>query len=406
MRKNLCARYNPLYFLAALGNGGLAVAFFMYPMFMIKHPGYPMPTFEHIAATINGGNKIVPALVILALSGIVFFAFNHFRLLLWNLREYRLFKQTEAFTKLKQSNAEVSLMAIPLTLSMSINVSFTLGAVFVPGLWNHVEALFPFSLAAFLAIGVYALKIYTVYFSRIIFRGDFDFVNNNNLSQLIGIFAFAMISVGLAAPAAMSHTLWVSATAMFFSIMFASITAMLAVIKLVIGFKSIFRYGIAQESSPTLWITIPIITVFGIAMVRLISGVSHNLLHREPSPAGLFVMLSVFLSVQILFGIIGYLVLRKNNYFNEYIHGEKKSPGSYTMICPGVAFFVLGMFFIYWGLVKTNILPIFSPAYFIILAPFILIKLKTIQTLFRLNRKLLSEDEAYKQQPALTPGCK
>ena len=35
------ARYSPLYFLAALGAGGLMVTFFMYLMFWVPHPGRP-----------------------------------------------------------------------------------------------------------------------------------------------------------------------------------------------------------------------------------------------------------------------------------------------------------------------------------------------------------------------------
>ncbi|WP_062199660.1 hypothetical protein [Massilibacterium senegalense] len=66
-----------------------------------------------------------------------------------------------------------------------------------------------------------------------------------------------------------------------------------------------------------------------------------------------------------------------------------KSAGSYALICPGVAFFVLGMFFVGWGLIKTNIVPQFSVYHFIILIPFVAMQLKVIQVLFRLNTKLL-----------------
>ncbi len=391
-KKLLGAEYNPLYFLAALGNGGLAVSFFLYPMFMVKHPGNPMATFDHIFPVISAGNILVSTLLLLALGGILFFAYHHFRLLVWNLREYNAYKKTTGYQELKTSNAEVSLMAIPLTLAMSINVSFILGAVFVPGLWNYVEYLFPFAILGFLAVGVYALNIFIRYFTRILAHGRFDFGKNNNLSQLIAVFALAMISVGLAAPAAMSHTLAVSVTATFTSIFFASVAVTLAMVTLVLGFKSILRYGIDQQSSPTIWVIIPIITVLGIAFVRLTMGVYHNLLHKNPEPAGLFVMLSALLSVQIIFGLIGYFLLKQNRYFADFVHGEKRSAGSYTLICPGVAFFVLGMFFISWGLVETNILSIFSPVYFVILAPFVLIQLKTIRTLFKLNKKLLPQN--------------
>ncbi|NTW05620.1 MAG: hypothetical protein HGA27_05845 [Peptococcaceae bacterium] len=389
MTKKMGTEYNPLYFLAALGNGGMVVAFFMYPMFMLKHPGFPVATYSHVFKALTAGGAAFSALMGLAVLGILYFAFNHFKTLFWNLRQYSLFKKTGAFTTLKNSNAEVTLMAIPLTLAMSINVLFTLGAVFVPNLWNVVEYLFPFSILAFMAVGAYSLKIYLEYFNRIITKGDFDFLNNNSLSQLLAIFSFAMISVGFAGPAAMTHNLTTSAIAMFFSIMFGSITLVLAVIKLVIGFKSIFKHSIAKEAGPTLWIVIPIITVLGIAFVRIVSGISHNFFHHEPSPVIMFVALSSFVSIQILFGLIGYRVLKNDGYFREYIHGDKKSAVSYALICPGVASFVMGMFFIHWGLVKTNILPIFSPIYFLMLLPLVYIQIITIRTNYKLNKKML-----------------
>jgi hypothetical protein len=39
--------YSPLYFLASLGAGGLAVTFFMWLMFWVPHPEQPVPIFEN-----------------------------------------------------------------------------------------------------------------------------------------------------------------------------------------------------------------------------------------------------------------------------------------------------------------------------------------------------------------------
>ena len=114
LRKNLGASYSPLYFLAALGAGGLSVSFFIYLLFMTPHPGSPMATFNHLWPLLTGGNLLVSALIALDLAVIVFFAFLHFRLLAWNLREYAAFKKTEAFPKLMKSNAEISLMTLSL----------------------------------------------------------------------------------------------------------------------------------------------------------------------------------------------------------------------------------------------------------------------------------------------------
>lgn len=38
--------YSPMYFLSALGAGGLSVSFFMYLMFLVPHKGVPMTTFD------------------------------------------------------------------------------------------------------------------------------------------------------------------------------------------------------------------------------------------------------------------------------------------------------------------------------------------------------------------------
>lgn len=389
MKENDYPEYSPMYFLASLGCGGLSVSFFIYLMFMVPHEETPMATYNHIVPFLSGDNPVISLLIIIALLGIVYFALQHFKLLVWNLREYRKFKKTKNFELYRNSNEEVSLMAIPLTLAMSVNVFFVIGAVFVPNLWELVEYLFPIAIVAFLLVGAYAIRIFVGYYTRFIYKGDFDFDKNNNLSQTLGTFTFAMIAVGLAGPGAMSTILATSAFASFFSIMFATFAALLGLIKLILGMKSILEKGISTEASPTLWMFIPISTLIGITGVRLISGFYHNFLKSSIAPAIFFAILSFLIGVQIYFWLIGFVVMKRNNYFNDYVYGKLKSPGSYSLICPGVAFFVLGMFFIFYGLVKTGVVEIFSPMYFFFVAILFFVQFKTIHILFVLNRKLL-----------------
>jgi hypothetical protein len=74
-------------------------------------------------------------------------------------------------------------------------------------------------------------------------------------------------------------------------------------------------------------------------------------------------------------------------YFRDYLHGEKRDPGSYSLICPGVAFFVFGMFFIYYGLGRLELVERFSPLYFGFLLPLVYVQIKTLFTFLRLNRR-------------------
>lgn len=380
---NLKSKYNPLYFLAALGSGGLAISFFIYPNFLISHKDTPIITFNHIYPLLIGDDKLIAGLLTLSLMGIFLLALLHFRLLFWNISEYRKFKKTEAFKELKNSSREMSLMVIPLTLAMSVNVTFVLGAVFIPNLWGFVEYLFPFSIVAFLTIGLYALKILGDYYSRIFVEGGFKSSENNNFAQMIAIFALAMIAVGVAGPGAMSEHKEINAIGIFVSIFFLSISMLLILLKITSSFKSILDHGIDKATSVSIWMMIPILTLIGISFVRIIKGFHYGF-DTELSAEKLFVLTSVILSLQILFGYIGYKILKRNGYFEEYSKGTKANAGSFALICPGVASFVFGMFFLFFGLVHNGFLTLGSPMFFVLLAPFILIQLQTLRVFFRL----------------------
>ncbi len=379
--------YSPLYFLAALGAGWTSVMFFMYLMFMTKHPDTPIPTFESIFSQFSSGDMFIQAVIIFAVAWIIFFAVKHFQLLIWNLKNFSKFKQTSEFIELKKWNKEVQLMTLPLTLAMSVNVLFIIWAVFVPNLWSVVEYLFPFALVAFWAIWILALKLFGDYMTRLLTTSSFDFVQNNNLGQMIAIFAFTMVWVWFAASAAMSHNEVTAVLGIVFSIFFSVIALFFGTIKVILWFKSILKNWINTEMSPTLWIMIPILTLLGITYVRQSHWFDHHL-NITTEPGTYFVFTTVIISLQAIFGFIGYKVMKANNYFKDYIHWDKKSAWSYALICPWVALVVFGFFFLHLGLVKTWLVDKFWIAYFVLLAPLVYLQFKTILTMWRLNKKM------------------
>ena len=378
-------KFSPMCFLASLGAGGLSVSFFMYLMFLVPHPNTPMATYDFIMPALIKGDWL-SFVVAFSLVFIIAFAFLHFKLLIWNIKQFNLYKKTAAYKELINSNSQITLMTIPLTFAMTINVCFVLGAVFVPGLWGIVEFLFPFALIGFMVVGYFALKIFFEYFSRLLIKGDFDFSKNNNLSQMISIFALSMIAVGFAAPGAMSHNLVINSIGIFGALFFASLAMLLMLIKLTMGFKNMFEKGLGLEAAPSIWILIPILTLLGITFIRVSFGLEHN--YATPlAKSSLFVFTSTILSLQIIFGILGYMVMKRMGYFEKYIHSEDKSSVSFALICPGVAFFVFGMFFVNFGLAFNGIVAKYSIAYFIIMLPFIYVQIKTIIYFFKLYKK-------------------
>lgn len=378
-------KFTPMCFLSALGAGGLSVSFFMYLMFLVPHKGSPMATFDFIYPELLKGTWL-SAIIVVSLLFIILFATLHFKLLIWNIKQFSLYKKSDSYKILKESNTEITLITLPLTLAMTINVCFVLGAVFIPNLWSIVEYLFPFALIGFLLCGFYALKIFFNYFSRILINGDVDCAKNNNLSQMISIFAFSMIAVGFAAPGAMSHNISINAIGIFGALFFSSVALILLVIKITLGFKNMFEHGVSMEAAPSLWIIIPILTLLGITAVRVSFGLDHNF-DATLAKSSLFTLTSVVLSLQIIFGILGYQIMKKIGYFEEFINGENKSPVSFALICPGVALMVFGMFFINFGLTYNEVITKYSLAYFVLMLPFMFIQYRTVLYFFKLKRK-------------------
>ena len=65
--------------------------------------------------------------------------------------------------------------------------------------------------------------------------------------------------------------------------------------------------------------------------------------------------------------------------YNPLLFPASLGPGGLS-----VAFFVFGMFFLTFGLVKNNLIEPLSVAYFLLLAPFILVQIKTVRLYFHL----------------------
>ena len=355
-------QWSPLYFLASVGAGGLAVTFFMYLMFWVPHPGQPVPIFEDIATALATGSAALRASIALALVGIAVFGAANLSLLIWNLRQYARFTHSAPGQALRQTNAETQVMALPLALAMSINAMFILGLVFVPGLWGIVEYLFPAAMLAFLAVAVIAFRLYGRFLARVMASGGFDCAKNNSFAQMLPAFAFAMVGVGLAAPSAMSVTPLIAGTSLILSSFFLITATAIAAVGIIFGLRSILENGVAAEQAPTLMMVIPLSTVLGILMLRQSHGL-HMHFDVHGGAGETLMMLTRLMSVEILFALFGLLILGATGYARRFMTGAQVSPGNYALICPGVALSVLMHFWINKGLVATGMIAKFGSAY-------------------------------------------
>ncbi|MBY4892879.1 hypothetical protein KUL25_08900 [Rhodobacteraceae bacterium N5(2021)] len=355
--------WSPLYFLASLGAGGLTVTFFMYLMFWVPHPGQPVPVFEDIMLAFSTGGIGMKAAIVIALTGIAGFAFLNVKLLIWNLARRSEFLKTEAYTKLVNSNGETLLLAMPLALAMTVNAGFILGLVFVPGLWNVVEFLFPAALVAFALIGYLAFRQIGDFLGRVLSEGGvFDVTANNSFAQLLPAFALAMVAVGMAAPAAMSTVPLTVGVSLIASIFLGTVAGLYAIVSAILAFNSMLHHGTAKESAPTLMVVVPILTVLGIMMLRQEHGL-HTTFEAHGGMADNLVLTTTILAIQSAFLVLGLLVLRRQKYADAFLRGEGNSAGSWALVCPGVALSVMLHFWINKGLVGAGLIAKFGVAY-------------------------------------------
>ena len=378
--------YAPLYFLTSLGTGGMTVTFFMWLMHWTKHPGRTVPVFEDIVAAFAAGGAASRVMIILAVVGIAFYAFLNFKYLFWNLGRFQRWKQTSAYDQLSASNGESQVLAMPLALAMSVNVGFILGMVFVPGLWSVVEYLFPIAILAFLAIGVLAFRMLGKFLGRVMTSGGFSCVGNNSFAQALPAFALAMIGVGLAAPAGLSATPLVAGVGLVLSTFFLISSVLIAAIALVLGVRSLAENGASIETAPTLSVFIPLLTIIGILSLRQNHGLDEHF-GLTSGGAERMMMLSQYLSAQVLFALLTGLVLSRLGYISRFVIGHESSAGSYALVCPGVALAVMIHFWLNRGLVDAGLLAKFSFGYWTISALAVAIQLVTAWLVFILNRK-------------------
>ena len=392
--------YSPLYFLASLGAGGLSVTFFMYLFFWVAHPNQPVPVFEDVAAAWAQGNLPQQFAIVVAYLGIAFFVVLNVRSFLWNVSALGRFKKTDAYTTLRNSNAETTLLAAPLAAAMTVNALFIVGMAFVPGLWSVVEYLFPMALVAFGLIGIWALRIIGDFLGRVLSKGGvYDMTAHNSFAQLLPAFALSMVSVGFAAPAAMSTTPATVAVAMIGSTFFGVAAVLYTLVAAITAFNSMLHHGTAKEAGPTLMVIVPIVTILSILLMRQEHGL-HTTFEVHASDGETLVFLARMIAIQVLFLMLGMTVLRRQGYFKDFVMGPKTSPGSYALICPGVAFAVLIHFFVNKGLVAAGVIEKFGVTFWAVTAIALASQALMIWLLLRLNRQHFGKPAEAQAVPA------
>ncbi len=100
-------------------------------------------------------------------------------------------------------------------------------------------------------------------------------------------------------------------------------------------------------------------------------------------------MLTGIFMLQLGIMLLGYRVMQLNGYLKSHFKGDQRNPISFGLICPGVAVFVMGMFWWHLVWVDSGIVIAFSPVYWVAIALLAVVQFYTLIALVRLSSRLL-----------------
>ena len=122
----------------------------------------------------------------------------------------------------------------------------------------------------------------------------------SGLAGMFPAFTFAMVAVGFSASAAMSHDKVTAGIGFIGAVLLIVFALFISTAHFIVQFPAMIREGVKPAASGTLWMAIPISTVLGIAVFRLMMSAQHvwNVYVGSILPA---LALLSFVSVQVFF---------------------------------------------------------------------------------------------------------
>jgi hypothetical protein len=353
--RTLQQQFTPLYFLASLGAGGMAVAFFAFVQYTLPH-GAGLITATQMRELAEGVQYWV---YIGAEVGMVFFALLHLLLTVVLVRAFVQWLRTSDWRAVWNSPITNGAFAAPIiSLTMTMNVFIAPVRYFFDGFAQNLQAVmlpgFLFWLVLFFVVMVVELVLL-----KKAFVDGFD-IEKIHFGWLLHPFALGMVSVTGMGIAALSHNIDIATASALLSLVTLTMGMFLFTVKVVTLFSRQFaKSGLPEVMFlPSLLIVIPNITLFAISIFRF----EHFLTHHygvESSALSLVTIVGAFV-FETWYLLFGLLLLK--DYFREHLRADTFHVSQWGLVCPFVAYgvlasFVFGVFvpagWLFWGIVAV-----------------------------------------------------
>lgn len=342
-------KFSPQMFLSALGAGGIAVSGFAFLNYTVEH-GKRLITYAQLhAKDLTSFQKIFYGFFE---SYMVIFSLIHFIILAFLIKRYLAWKKTAAYKEtLENPTTASSLLILYIVLFMSLNVFIGVIRYFIPFLSDNFQAIMPYGFAAWLILWLFMMwREIGLLSNSLSKKYDFDKIN---FSWMLHPFALGIATVTGTGIAALATSRPIADAAAFISMISFTMSLFLLIIKSTSLFRNYFSAESLPEKQylPSMLNFVPIMTVLGISIFRYGHYFERNFqAHLGPFFAVITMLVFAFETWYLFFGI--YLL---RDYLKKDVHQEFH-PSQWSLICPLVAYAVMGSF-IYFTFLHT---PLFS----------------------------------------------
>ena len=332
-------QFSPLLFLAALGAGGISVIPFAFLQYTY-HTGKGLVTYNDIMhSTLSAGQEILFRVLEVVM---IVFAIIHVALLVKYVKRMIPWMKTRTFKEVFHNPLKNSTLVAPfIAIAMFLNVIIGPARFFIPMISENFQTLMLPALIVWGIIVVTLLLVETKLLT-ISFTKGYD-IEKINFGWLLHPFALGMVSVTGTGIAAMAKDSSIAHTAAFFSTITGIMGLFLLTVKLLVLFQRHFKMkGLPEKQFlPSFLIVIPNITLYAIAAFRF----GHYLEHQFSFHLGgayFFIVIMMAFAFEVWYLLFGLGLLR--NYFKKQYFKKEFYPSQWGLVCPFVAFAVLGSF--------------------------------------------------------------
>jgi tellurite resistance protein TehA-like permease len=330
-------KFTPLVFLSSLGAGGIAVMPFVLMQYTIEH-GEGLITRAQLWS--NNFSVGVGLYYYLLEVIMIIFSVIHFALSIWfSIKLYKWLKTVEAKELFNDPLKNNSILTPFISLLMTMNLFIGPIRYFLPSLSSNFQSMFLPAMLFWSVIFVAVLWV-EIKLLKISFEKSFD-INKIHFGWLLHPFLLGMLSTVGTGIAAMAKDSSIANTAAFMSMISFSMGMFLLSVKLIMLFKNHFTAHELPEKNflPGFLIVIPNITLFAISAFRL--GHFLEKQHGFHLDSYFYFVIGLSFAFEIWYMLFGLSLLSdyfKKNHFKEFYVTQ------WGLICPLVAFVVLGAF--------------------------------------------------------------